>query len=116
MNRTVTERDFRKTEFVDANPEDYEFRADGSIARKDRWERGIRSIMFAISSGRGFREFEIDNLVTSVEWLMSQIPDRGLGHIYNEHGICTNCGHSKQYAERKNAVCFINESVKNFAR
>lgn len=44
MSRTVTERDFRKEEFVDAELEDYEFRADGKLVRKDRWEQGIREI------------------------------------------------------------------------
>lgn len=35
MNRDVTERDFRRPEFRDADPADYEFRDDGaSTARK----------------------------------------------------------------------------------
>jgi len=34
MTRTVTERDFRKPEFADADPNDYEFRADGAVVRK----------------------------------------------------------------------------------
>ncbi len=43
-SRIVTEKDFRKDEFMNANPEDYEFMDDGRIVRKDRWEMGIRRI------------------------------------------------------------------------
>ena len=39
MTREVTEADFRMPEFKDAEPKDYEFRADGKIVRKDRWEK-----------------------------------------------------------------------------
>ncbi|MEG0969430.1 MAG: hypothetical protein RSG92_29145, partial [Pseudomonas sp.] len=53
----VTERDFRMPEFRDAKPEDYEFRGDGKIVRKDRWETGIYSIRYALGDRR--REFEI---------------------------------------------------------
>ena len=41
MTRMVTEEDFRMPEFRGAKVEDYEFRKDGKIVRKDRWERGI---------------------------------------------------------------------------
>lgn len=71
--KKVIEADFRKPEFVDANPDDYEFRADGAIVRKDRWERGIRSIAYHLTDG--CRGFEITNLVYVVEWLMDQVPD-----------------------------------------
>ena len=70
----VTEQDFRKPEFVGADPEDYEFRQDGSVVRKDRWEQGIRSIASTLTECA--REFEIDNLVKIVNYLMDQVPDR----------------------------------------
>ena len=64
MNRNVTERDFRMPEFKDANVEDYEFRGDGKIVRKDRWEMGIRDIaaILDISS-----TFEIDDVVSKIQ-------------------------------------------------
>ena len=36
MTRTVTEEDFRMPEFRGAKVEDYKFRKDGKIVRKDR--------------------------------------------------------------------------------
>lgn len=65
IKRAVTERDFRAPEFTDADPADYEFREDGKVVRKDRWERGIRSIQAIVGSGR--RNFEIPDLVAKVE-------------------------------------------------
>ena len=55
MGRTVTEQDFRMPEFRDAKPEDYEFRRDGKIVRKDRWERAVQSLRFLVGIDR--REF-----------------------------------------------------------
>ena len=69
MAREVTERDFRKPEFIDADPKDYEFRDDGVVVRKDRWERGIRSIWCALNGGttpRGGGDFEIQDVVDGV--------------------------------------------------
>ncbi|MNJ24237.1 hypothetical protein D3C77_186460 [compost metagenome] len=43
MNREVAELDFRRPEFRNARVEDYEFRDDGTIVRKDRWVTGIHS-------------------------------------------------------------------------
>ena len=63
--RAVTERDFRQPEFLDANPDDYEFRADGAIVRKDRWETGFRRIVS--SAGFSSRDFEIDDVVATVD-------------------------------------------------
>lgn len=40
----ITERDLRLPEFRDVDIEDLERRDDGTIARKDRWERGIREL------------------------------------------------------------------------
>lgn len=65
MSREVTERDFRMPEFQDADPKDYEIRDDGKVVRKDRWEKGIRSIAYYLrmSSRSGF---EIDDVVEKV--------------------------------------------------
>lgn len=62
--REVTERDFRSPEFRDAKVEDYEFRDDGTLARKDRWECGIRAIKSIV--GVAGREFEIPDVVEAV--------------------------------------------------
>lgn len=40
----ITERDLRIPEFRDVDIKDLERREDGTIARKDRWEKGIRQI------------------------------------------------------------------------
>jgi hypothetical protein len=63
----VTEQDFRRPEFRHAKPEDYEFRDDGKVVRKDRWENGIRSIVTIVGMPRG--DFEIDDLVDRVRRL-----------------------------------------------
>lgn len=42
--RKVTLDDFIIPEYRGKNPEDYEFRHDGKIVRKDRWETGIHKI------------------------------------------------------------------------
>lgn len=63
--RPVTDRDFRLPEFADAEPKDYEFRADGKLVRKDRWEKGIVRICGIV--GLNVRSFEIDEVVQQVE-------------------------------------------------
>lgn len=63
--REVTERDFRAPEFRDAKVEDYEFRGDGKIVRKDRWEMGIQRIRELVNINA--REFEIPEVVQAVE-------------------------------------------------
>ena len=72
-NREVTERDFRMPEFRDADPKDYEFRADGKVVRKDRWETGIHRIRAALGDQR--REFEIDEIVSWVRALVDAFPE-----------------------------------------
>ena len=75
--RQVTEADFREARFRDAKPEDYEFRADGELVRKDRWETGMRDIASAM--GYDAREgFEIENLVYSVELLVKEAKAAGV--------------------------------------
>lgn len=64
-NRPVTENDFRKDEFKDKDPADYEFRHDGKIVRKDRWETGIKTISAILN----FRDYEIQDLVERVREL-----------------------------------------------
>ena len=64
MKREVTERDFRAPEFSDAKVEDYEFRSDGKLVRKDRWEMGIQRIREIV--GISAREFEITEVVQAV--------------------------------------------------
>lgn len=49
MSKPVTERDFRKPEYLDANPEDYEFDSSGNIVRKDRWETAVKRIAKAFN-------------------------------------------------------------------
>lgn len=66
MGRELTERDLRAPEFRDGDPSDYECRDDGKIVRKDRWERGMRSIGFLLSGVGGF---EIDQVVEDVRLL-----------------------------------------------
>jgi hypothetical protein len=70
MTRQVTEQDFRMPEFRDAKVEDYEFRADGKLVRKDRWQQGIYRIVSAV--GMSVREFEIDDVVERVEQLVTR--------------------------------------------
>lgn len=72
----VTERDLRMPEFRDAKLEDLEFRADGKIVRKDRWETGIRAIRSALGDSR--RDFEVADVVQAVKALvesMAQPPE-----------------------------------------
>ena len=69
--REVTERDIRMPEFRDAKLEDLEFRPDGKIVRKDRWETGIHKIRRTLGDQR--REFEIYDIVRAVEALVATI-------------------------------------------
>jgi len=63
--RPVIENDFLKDEFKGKQVNDYEFREDGVIVRKDRWEMGIRRI----SGILGYRDFEIIDLIDEVQRL-----------------------------------------------
>ncbi|MBI3712606.1 MAG: hypothetical protein HY253_06550 [Burkholderiales bacterium] len=74
MKRTVTEEDFRLPEFRGKDPKDYEFRPDGKVVRKDRWETAIHSIRFALGDER--REFEIADVVATVRALVATFPSR----------------------------------------
>ena len=73
-NRTVTIEDFIKDEFKGKDPNDYEFRGDGKIVRKDRWEAGIHNIHnLLVSYGvlKNHDEFEIEEIFKSVEGLLA---------------------------------------------
>ncbi len=80
--RTVTERDLRMPEFADADPKDLEFRGDGKLVRKDRWEVGIRKIHFRL--GMSCRDdFEIENVLIAVVSLVArcQLMDDAIGDV-----------------------------------
>lgn len=70
MIRDVTEKDLRQPQFKDSKVEDLEFRADGVIVRKDRWEMGIRRLQSLLFPG--MREFEIEDIIKEVTSLMGQ--------------------------------------------
>ncbi len=71
MTRQVTERDFRMPEFRDAETVDYEFRGDGKIVRKDRWESGMRRI--ACDVGMPMHgDVEISDVVSEV-WRIFEV-------------------------------------------
>lgn len=65
MTRAVTERDLRMPEFRDAKPEDLEFRTDGKLVRKDRWQNGMMSIANAF----GMRDWEVPEVVARARML-----------------------------------------------
>lgn len=68
MRREVTEEDFRMPEFRGAKVEDYEFRRDGKIVRKDRWESAVHAIRHLV--GVDGREFEITDVIDAVSQLV----------------------------------------------
>lgn len=67
MSREVTERDLRAPQFREGGPEEYEFRSDGKIVRKDRFKRGMQDIA-AILFG-GSYDYEIPEVVAAVHKL-----------------------------------------------
>ncbi len=74
MSREVTERDLRHPAYAEGEPSDYEFREDGKIVRKDRWEVAIHSIRYHLGDRR--REFEVSDIVDAVKALVASYPDR----------------------------------------
>ena len=68
MTKQVTEEAFRKPEFKFAKVEDYEFREDGELVRKDRWRAGILAIASALHINT--RNFEIVEIVQAVDELI----------------------------------------------
>lgn len=83
----VTERDFRAPEFRDAKVEDYEFRSDGKLVRKDRWEMAIHRIRELVGQGSS-REFEIPEVVKAV-YVIARPEPVPLHQWMPEHGPVT---------------------------
>ena len=80
--RIVTELDFRMPGYKDAKPEDYEFRDDGKLVRKDRWETGIQRIRHRV--GVGVREdWEINDIILKVEKLATPLSDERIEEIFS---------------------------------
>lgn len=71
--REVTENDFRMPEFRNAKTEEYEFREDGKVVRKDRWLNAVHHIRNIVGP-RG-REFEINDVIARVEELHGRWDD-----------------------------------------
>ena len=67
MSREVTERDLRAAEYRDGKPDKYEFRSDGKVVRKDRFQSGMRDIA-AIVFGCG-HDYEITDVIKSIHSL-----------------------------------------------
>lgn len=73
MSRKVTLQDFIKDEFKGKDPEDYEFRADGKMVRKDRWETAVHHIHgmlqeYNIMSNNS--DFEIPDVVERLQYFI----------------------------------------------
>lgn len=78
FERRVTLEDFIMPEFRGKNPDDYEFRDDGKIVRKDRWENGIHRIHTMLMSAGVMPDapdFEIDDVIEAVRSLLDSRPD-----------------------------------------
>jgi hypothetical protein len=67
MSREVMEKDLRAPEYREGKPEDYEFRDDGKIVRKDRFMRGMQDIAAILFGGR--HQYEIPEVITAVHRL-----------------------------------------------
>ena len=72
--KEVTEKDFRSDKFKFAKVEDYEFREDGEIVRKDRWEAAVRAMAGALKINT--RDFEIVQVVQAVDDLILKSRDK----------------------------------------
>lgn len=67
MSREVMEKDLRAPEYREGKPEDYEFRDDGKIVRKDRFMRGMQDIAAILFGGR--HQYEIPEVIAAVHRL-----------------------------------------------
>ena len=105
MPREVTERDFRAPEYRDAKVEDYEFRSDGALVRKDRWEMAIHKIRDLCGLG-GRREFEIPEVVEAVRAISDPKPIP-LCDWTPEHGAVTWWCYGEASGEWLTAVPWI---------
>jgi hypothetical protein len=79
--REVTEFDLRAEEFKhpETKLEDLEFRDDGKIVRKDRFERGFKSLVEP--AGFSLRHFEIDDVVDRVEETFAALENIDFGFV-----------------------------------
>jgi hypothetical protein len=68
VKKRVTEFDLRMPEFKDYNLDldDLEFRADGKVVRKDRWETGFRRVTYLLGYN-GRNEWEIDDIIEELK-------------------------------------------------
>lgn len=69
MSKMVTEDDVRMPEFRGVDLSMLEFRADGKIVRKDRWERAIRDLAQIVLGLGGRDEWEISQVIDAVRKL-----------------------------------------------
>ncbi len=100
--REVTEFDLRAPEFQsrDVKPEDYEFREDGKVVRKDRWETGLRNVASAIGWTR--KEWEIPEVVEEVKRKLREAETRhtnlllDLGRLINGEEPLNGCSEVNQ--------------------
>jgi len=67
MAREVTEQDLRAPQFREGGPGDYEFRSDGKVVRKDRFQRGMQDIA-AIVFGSS-HDYEIPEVIAAIRQL-----------------------------------------------
>lgn len=74
--RKVTEADFRLPEFKDAKVEDYEFRKDGALVRKDRWEMGIHRMVSILELNN--RDFEISEALDILQNFVYRATEAGI--------------------------------------
>lgn len=72
--REVTERDMRDPKYGRGEPCEFEFRDDGAIVRKDRWEMGIRKIA-AILGNSARATFEIAEVVDRVQDMVTWLAE-----------------------------------------
>jgi hypothetical protein len=74
VKKKVTEFDLRMPEFRDynLNLDSLEFRADGKVVRKDRWETGFRKVTNLLGySGRD--EWEIDDIIRELKERLEKV-------------------------------------------
>lgn len=65
--RVVTEQDLRAPQYREGKPDEYEFRDDGKIVRKDRFVRGMQDIAAILFGAR--HQYEIAEVVAAVHRL-----------------------------------------------
>lgn len=89
FTREVTEQDLRMPEFHGADINDLEFREDGKIVRKDRFQKSMRSIAYEVGLGRGRDSYECPDVVVKVKELVMQHEKHTKAGwvIQNAHGL-----------------------------